>query len=212
MENLDAYSLEEFTAALCSGAPAPGGGGAAALCGSMGAALAGMVANLTKGKKTYADYQTLAFSAADKAEDLRKKLLAGVEKDRQVFLLLNAAYSLPKETEEEKRARAETIRRHLVPATESPLEVMRLSLETVRLTESLLGRSTRLAVSDLGVSALCLLAAAKSAWLNVLINVGAMEDKTLAARYRAEGETLLAVLESATNAVYSAVEAALKNR
>ena len=38
---------------LSSASPTPGGGGAAALCGAVGAALCGMVAHLTTGKKTY---------------------------------------------------------------------------------------------------------------------------------------------------------------
>lgn len=206
MENA---TLEAFTSVLGSDAPAPGGGGAAALSGAMGAALCSMVANLTKGRKAYVEYQELAFSAADKAEELRKKLLAGIEKDKEVFLTVSAAYALPKGTEEEKAARSKAIQTALPACTESPLEVMRLSLEAVRLTASLLGKSSRGAVSDLGVSALCLKAASKSAWLNVLINLSSMEDKELAARYRKEGESLLSALETETDEIYSAVAALL---
>ena len=48
-------TCREFVSALASSAPTPGGGGAAALCGAVGAALCGMVASLTSGKKKYAD-------------------------------------------------------------------------------------------------------------------------------------------------------------
>ena len=44
-------TCREFVAALASSAPTPGGGGAAALCGAVGAALSGMVASLNTGKK-----------------------------------------------------------------------------------------------------------------------------------------------------------------
>ena len=49
--------MKEFIEALASGEPTPGGGGAAALVGSLAAALGSMVANLTSGKKKYAQYQ-----------------------------------------------------------------------------------------------------------------------------------------------------------
>ena len=49
-------SIESFVNDTYSDKPAPGGGGVCALIGSLGAALAGMVANLTTGKKKYAKY------------------------------------------------------------------------------------------------------------------------------------------------------------
>ena len=50
-------TCREFVSALASAAPTPGGGGAAALCGAVGAALCGMVASLTTGKKKYVDVE-----------------------------------------------------------------------------------------------------------------------------------------------------------
>ena len=49
--------VSEFTISLSSKDPVPGGGGAAALTGALGAALGGMVANLTIGKPKYADVE-----------------------------------------------------------------------------------------------------------------------------------------------------------
>ena len=45
-------SIGTFLDDLASERPTPGGGGAAAVCGAIGAALVSMVANLTIGKKT----------------------------------------------------------------------------------------------------------------------------------------------------------------
>ena len=44
-------SIQTFLTGLASAAPTPGGGGAAAISGAMGAALVSMVCNLTIGKK-----------------------------------------------------------------------------------------------------------------------------------------------------------------
>ena len=46
--------IEAFVKDLNSTKPMPGGGSAAAICGSMAAALAGMSARMTAGKKKYA--------------------------------------------------------------------------------------------------------------------------------------------------------------
>ena len=49
--------MEKFLSELASKEPIPGGGGAAALVGSIAVALGSMVGNLTTGKKKYAEYQ-----------------------------------------------------------------------------------------------------------------------------------------------------------
>ena len=51
--DLTQLSCEDFLSRLASKAPAPGGGGAAALVGAAGVALGNMVGNLTTGKKKY---------------------------------------------------------------------------------------------------------------------------------------------------------------
>ena len=51
--DLTQLSCEDFLSQLASKAPAPGGGGAAALVGAAGVALGNMVGNLTTGKKKY---------------------------------------------------------------------------------------------------------------------------------------------------------------
>ena len=50
-------SCREFVSVLASDAPAPGGGGAAALVGAIGTALGNMVGSLTVGKKKYAEVE-----------------------------------------------------------------------------------------------------------------------------------------------------------
>ena len=49
--------MKEFIDSLAGKEPTPGGGGAAAVVGSLAAALGSMVANLTTGKKKYEQYQ-----------------------------------------------------------------------------------------------------------------------------------------------------------
>ena len=86
---------------------------------------------------------------------------------------------------------------------------MALSLDSIRLTERLLGRTNVNALSDLGVAALMLGAAVQGAWLNVLINLGSLKDEAAAAAYRLKGEELLNDTLVLSRSVYERVEHAL---
>lgn len=54
---VEQLTLDKFLSTLSSKEPVPGGGGASALAGALGNALGQMVANLTIGKKRYADVE-----------------------------------------------------------------------------------------------------------------------------------------------------------
>ena len=189
---------------LNSDAPAPGGGSASALCGAQGAALVSMVAGLTIGKKKYPDDQDLCKDVAEKASKLKDAFLTQVDKDTEAFNLVSAAFKLPKETEEEKAARAKAIADATLVATQVPFETMKLCLETLRYTKSLIGHSNTNAASDLGVSALNLLACIKGAWLNVLINLGGLEDEAKAKDFRKKGEEMVATAQKEADEIHQA--------
>ena len=87
--------------------------------------------------------------------------------------------------------------------------MMELSLEAIRLTETLLGKTNVNALSDLGVAALMLEGAVRGAWLNVRINLGSLKDQAAAEDYRRRGEELLNDTEVLTQAVYQRVLRAL---
>ena len=106
-------SCRSFVEVLASNAPAPGGGGAAALVGAIGTALGNMVGSLTVGKKKYADVEAEIIDLKAKCDALQKELLDQVEADDKGFVPLAKAYGIPKEDpnrdailEEEKVGRA----------------------------------------------------------------------------------------------------------
>ncbi len=67
-------SCKAFLEDLAGSAPAPGGGGAAALVGAAGAALGNMVGSLTIGKKKYAAVEADILVLNRRAAALRKRL------------------------------------------------------------------------------------------------------------------------------------------
>ena len=202
-------TLTSYLALLGSDAPAPGGGSASALLGAQGAALAAMVAALTIGKKKYPDDQALCEEVYEKATSLREALLSQVDRDTEAFALVSAAFRLPKESDEEKAARKKAIADATLVATKAPFETMMLCRDTLALTASLVGHSNQNAASDLGVSALNLIGGVKGAWLNVLINLGGLEDEALAKELKEKGEKAVEEAEKAADAIYQAVVASL---
>lgn len=197
--------VSEFTALLASDAPAPGGGSAAALEGAIGAALTAMVCGLTVGKKKYAEHQQLAEDSQKKGASLMAQFVDVMDRDTEAFNVVSAAFSLPKETDEEKAARSAAIQKGLEGCTATPFEMMELAVETLELTAAILGKSNESAASDLGVSALSLRAAVQGAWLNVLINIGSLKNKALAEEYRKKGEELLARALPLADKIYETV-------
>ena len=206
---LSELTVRSFANLLGSDAPAPGGGSAAALAGSLGAALSAMVSALTLGRKKYAEVQDLAQEGYDRASALKEDFLAAMERDTEVFNTFSAAMSLPKETPEEKAVRSAAMQAALALCIESPLRMMEISFEAMKLTEKLLGKTNVNALSDLGVAALMLGTAVKGAWLNVLINLGSLKDEEAAAAYRLKGEELLNDTVVLSQIVYERVVQAL---
>ena len=194
-----------FTEVLASDAPAPGGGSAAALEGGIGAALTAMVCELTAGKKAYAEHRDFILDVQKKAEDLRVRFVDVMDRDTEAFLVVSDAFAMPKSTDEEKAARSAAIQAGLVKCTETPFEMMQMAAETLELTASILGKFNEAAASDLGVAALSLRSGIQGAWLNVLINIGSLKDKELAADFRTKGEALLAKALPLADKVYETV-------
>ena len=201
--------VTEFVDLLASDAPAPGGGSAAALEGAIGAALTAMVCGLTKGKKKFAEFNDLAVEAEVKALALKDRFVDVMDRDTEAFNVVSAAFGMPKETDEEKAARSAAIQKGLEGCTATPFEMMEIAVETLELTDSILGKSNDSAASDLGVSALSLRAAIQGAWLNVLINIGSLKNKELAEDYRVKGEAMLAKALPLADKIYETVLAAM---
>lgn len=194
---LTQYSLTEFTRLLSSNAPAPGGGSASALMGALGAALAGMVCALSAG--------TEAEALRPELDEISDRFLCLVQEDTEAFERVSAAYRLPKTTQEEKQCRSAAIQDGLKECLRTPLEMMRLSAQTLRLAAEGMKRYNTSAASDLGVAVLCLQAAAQGAWLNVKINLMSLRDEAWAQTCRRSGQELLEQCEKFAHTLLDAV-------
>lgn len=179
-------TVPAFLDALASNAPAPGGGGAAAVTGAMGAALVSMVCNLTIGRQRYAQAENEMRELLDRAESLRAELQELAEDDVAAFNRLSAAYKLPRVTESDIAIRRDAIQASLKRATEVPLRTARAAAAILPLCPPVAERGNQAAVSDIGVAALLAHAAVQSALLNVEINLRTIDDSLYTNQVRSE--------------------------
>ena len=146
--------IEPFLDALASNSATPGGGSAAAIIGAMGAALVGMICNLTIGKKKYAEVETELKGVLAKAELLKRQLTGMIEDDVQAFDAVMAAYGMAKETDADKAARGEAIQAALKQATDVPLRCCHAAREVIDLAAIASDKGNLNVISDAGVGAL----------------------------------------------------------
>jgi methenyltetrahydrofolate cyclohydrolase len=201
--------VQTFLDELASKASTPGGGSAAAIMGAMGAALVSMVANLTVGKKNYeavdAEMQELLMAS----EQLRNQLTDMIKADVDVFDQVMAAYGMPKESDEDKRARSQAIQSALKEATDVPLACAKLCAEVIKICRPMAEKGNTNVISDAGVAVLAANAALRSAALNVYINIGGIKDEEFANDRRRQLEALLAGNNELTEEVYELVKSKL---
>lgn len=170
-------TIKEFAEIVASEAPVPGGGSIAALCGALSAALSEMVANLTVGKKKYADCREEMCQIIHKASLLREKLLNYIEEDSLAYNEVMEAYKLPKDTEEEIALRAGKIQEGLKLAASVPLKVAQTSFEIFPLAEAVVLRGNKSSVTDALVGAMMARTGVLAAVLNIRINLDSITDE-----------------------------------
>lgn len=183
-------NLREFANETASESPAPGGGSISAYLGSLGAALATMVANLSSHKRGWDDRWKYFSEIAEKGQHIKDELLRLVDEDTQAFNRIMEAFALPKSTEEEKRARSKAIQEATHYATEVPLRTMRVAWQSFEIIEAMAKEGNPNSISDAGVGALCVRSAIWGAYLNVCINAAGLKDESLKKNFLNEAEQI----------------------
>ena len=189
-KKLVGMNLVEFANETASESPAPGGGSISAYIGSLGISLATMVANLSSHKVGWDDHWEVFSDWAEKGQKLKDRLLYLVDEDTRAFNKIMDAFGLPKQSDAEKAARTSAIQEATKFAIEIPLEVMRLSLESMEVIGKMAEIGNPNSVSDAGVGALCARSAVIGAFLNVKINASGYKDASYVERVLTEGKSI----------------------
>ncbi len=196
-------SCREFVTVLASDAPAPGGGGAAALVGAIGTALGNMVGSLTVGKKKYAAVEEEIIALKKKCDDLQKQLLDQVEADEVNFLPLAKAYGIPKDDPNRDKVLEEAT----IIACSTPMRIMELCCEAIEAVSVFAAKGSRLAVSDAGCGAVCCKAALQAASLNVFINTKSLKNREVAEEMNAKANGMLDKYCAMADEIFASVRA-----
>ena len=209
MKDISSLSINEFLEDLGSSSPTPGGGSASALCASIASRLTQMVASLTIGRPRFEKVQEEMTQAVEKGKILSGKFLDLAMKDSEAYDLFMKALSLPKDDEQEKARRKNSIQEALKRSTLVPLQTLELAKELVANSLVVAEKGNPNAITDAGVSALLADAAARGAAMNVKINLASIEDESFVqdGLHRVEAE--LGGLEAAVEKVLAVVNSKL---
>lgn len=179
-EKLSSLTLYGFMNLTASEEPVPGGGSVSAYMGALGIALGTMVANLSAHKKGW-DERWNEFSGwAEEGKKIQNQLLQLVDDDTDAYRLIMDAYSLPKLTEADKKARKAAIQEATKKATLVPMNVMETAFSAFRLIRQMVETGNPNSVTDAGVGCLALRACIRGAYLNVKVNALGLNDREFA--------------------------------
>ena len=202
-------TLSGFVASVAAPTPAPGGGSVAAHVGSLGAALAQMVAGLTIGKKKYAAVDAEMKRLALDTAALGNTLTELVDRDARAYDGVMQAYTLPKETDEQLAHRTRAVDDALLAAAAVPLETARACADVAALAEQAASHGNTNCASDAGVAALLAEAACRGAVYNVRINIASLSDRGRGAALLLQAGELLARARRHVDGAARVVEAAI---
>jgi methenyltetrahydrofolate cyclohydrolase len=205
MPRLTDRPFRELLAEFASTAPTPGGGSAAALGASVAFALLTMVTRMPRTRTGSDDERATLDRVAEEVQRLGEHAVQLVDDDAAAYEEVVAAYRLPKASENDKATRRDAIEAALRGAAEVPLDVMRACQAGLVNAIDVAKRGNPAAASDVAVGVELLTAAARSAALNVRVNLKSIREVGYVDGVRAEAERL----EISTAELASDVKAAL---
>jgi formiminotetrahydrofolate cyclodeaminase len=183
-------TIKSFLDNVASGEPTPGGGSVSALCGTLSAALAEMVARLTIGKVNDKAIEAKMSDILETASKLRKVFAEDIDRDSAAYVAVMKAYKMPKETDREKKERQNAVQEALKEAARVPLEVAEMGMRALSLAENLVKEGNQNAITDAAVAALIARSAIIGALYNVRINLLSIKDATFRDRVKHEAERI----------------------
>lgn len=204
-------SLKQYALDTKSSDPTPGGGSVSAYVGTLSSALTSMVGGLTFFKKNYSelpeDVRSKMESNAKELEGLFEELANDVDKDTNAFDKVMEAFKMPKETDEEKKARSQAIQEGYKIALEVPLKCAEKCHRVLELQDVFAEYGNVNAITDIGVGVLLAYSGLEGALLNVTINLGSIKDEEYQKNI---SEKVSSLLSSAKNLKEKSLETVYK--
>ncbi len=150
-----------------------------------------MVAGLTISKKKYLKVKDLMAEIGEEAQKIKEELVRGIDDDTDAFNEYFVALKMPKNTEEEKKAREKAMLEGLKKAISVPLKTAENSLKAIEVAIKVAENGNINSVTDAGVGGEVAYAGLRGAVLNVLINLPGIEDKEFVNEMKEKTDTLI---------------------
>ena len=208
-KDLVEMKLNDFADEVSRESPAPGGGSIAALAGALGASLASMVSNLTANKRGSEQVDDILVKCADECQDIKFKLIKAVDDDTNAFNQYMDAKRLSNKTEEEIQIRKDAMQHGLKTAVMVPLLTAELSLEVIKICNTVATHGNPNSITDIGVGASSANTGVIGGVYNVLINLKGIDDKKFVDEMKIRCEDLRKNAEEQFQKVQKIVESKL---
>jgi len=167
----------------------------AAVAAALASTMASMAANFTAGKEKFKAVEPEVRKALEQLADQRRDLLDLAHRDMAAYEGIMAAWRMAKNTNPEKAARAEAVRK----ATRASLDVVERVIADGRAVLEVSRRLAEIAnpnlLSDVGVAAELTLGAVRAAEINIEVNLGGYDDAADGAAVRRRTEAVGAEAE-----------------
>lgn len=183
-------TIKGFLAETAGNAPVPGGGSVSALNGAIATALTEMVANLTMGKKKYAEVEGQMKTIAVEAAMIRERLIRDIDRDSEAYERVFAAFKLPRDTEEQMAVRDQSIQEATKEAARVPMQVAEEVASVMETIIYVAHKGNRNAVTDACVAMMAARTCVLGALLNVRINLSSVHDETFVQMMTAKADFL----------------------
>lgn len=199
-------SVTDFTDEVSRGTPAPGGGSIAALAGSLGAALASMVANLTFGKEGTESRDAELARIAEQAQSIKDRLQSGVDEDTNAFNAFMVALRLPQNTAEEKASRTQKMQEGIKIAIDVPWRTASDSFAALNICGDVAAVGNPNSLTDAAVGSQMALAGVRGGIWNVVINLKDVKDTSYVREMQSKCDKLLAEALVLSNEIIASVD------
>ena len=186
--------------------PAPGGGSVAALSGSLGVALAIMVANLCTSKAGFEQKKKELSKIAEEGQKIKEFLVNAIDEDTNAFDKVIKAMRMPKDSDIEKKLRDEKMQEGYKSATEIPLKTVEYCCKALEICERTAKLMDDNMASDVGSGAHMSMAGARAAAYNVRINLASIKDKKYISETKNELNLLLSNCEKLLKDISKKIE------
>ena len=132
-----------------------------------------------------------------------------MDEDTKAFNEIMKAFSMPKITDDEKKARSEAIQAATKYACQVPLEVMKKASSSLEFLETMIEKGNQNALTDVGVGVLCVNAAVHGTYMNVMVNAKGLKDRIFAEKIMTEAKNILAGTHQKADELIAKVENAI---